>query len=240
MSDQTPPRAADGPDNGDDASHGANPRRSDNGLRDASRGPNTGTPKFRTVRTPIRAAHDLNPALVPTAAVEWMTARNIATIMSTLDHRHGIRHYTPAPLEPPAPMPTGWDTATTYADTTRPGRLVRVIALMAWGPSGCRLWELAPQLTDSADTTDLDTRATVAGSIALAADPLRIPGVEAVTSWKGDYDGLTSFVFLARELTAHEFATVVGYNLPLIGACDLMEVLDRAPQYTPVTAPWKE
>lgn len=53
-------------------------------------------------------------------------------------------------------------------------------------------------------------------------------------------DWMTSHVFIARELTGPEFAPVVGHDLPLIGAFDLMEALDRAPKYVPVTAPWKE
>ena len=198
------------------------------------------SPRFSSDRAPVKAPHDVNPALVPAAAMDWISGRDLPAVVAVLRDRHGIELYAPAPFEPPAPMPTGWDTSTIYADTTRPGRLVRVIALMAWGPDGCRVWELSPQPTDSPDIMDRDTRATVAGTIALAADPLRIPGVEAVTSWEGGYDGLTSFVFMARELTAPEFAPVVGYDLPLIGAYDLMETLDLAPKYTPVSAPWKQ
>lgn len=191
-------------------------------------------------RTPKCVAHDVTPALVPQAAIDWMATRDIAAIVHTLEHRHGIRHHAPAPVSPPVTMPPAWSMTGTYTDATRPGRLVRVIALMAWGPDRCRVWQLDQRPTDSRETFDLDTRATIAGSIALAADPLRIPGVESITAWESDYSGMTSHVFIARELTGPEFAAVVGHDLPLIGAYDLMETLDRAPKYEPVTAPWKE
>lgn len=42
------------------------------------------------------------------------------------------------------------------------------------------------------------------------------------------------------DVTGPEFALTVGHDLPLISAYDLMETLDRAPKWEPVTAPWKE
>lgn len=191
-------------------------------------------------RTPKSAVHDVTPALVPQAAIEWIATRDIATIIHTLEHRHGICHHAPAPAVPPVTMPPQWRATGTYMDVTRPGRLVRVIALMAWGPDGCSVWQLDQHPDDIPETIDLDSRATVTGSIALAADPLRIPGVESITAWADDYGGMTSHVFIARELTGPEFALTVGHDLPLISAYDLMETLDRGPKYEPVTAPWKE
>lgn len=184
--------------------------------------------------------HDISPALVPRAGIEWMADRTVYDEIKTLREQHGITIIAQPPLEPPAPMPEGWNITGNYIEATNPGRLIRVIALMAWGPDGCSVWQLEAGPGDNLDILDLDTRAMVAGVIALADDPLRIPGVETVKVMCSDYEGMVSHVFIARELTGGEFAAVVGHDLPLIDAYDLPETYRKGPGYKPVRAPWKE